>query len=1220
VTATDGRGTKGPGGARAKGAPEPRRKRRPKHTGRNGEETLGPESLYSLLAENISDVIFIADTSLKLQYISPSVSRLLLMTPEEAVTRGIAEALTEQSRRHALAALETLDRKTKASGDRLVSHTEELEMTRKDGSTVWVEARVNLMRDATGAPRHLLGVLRDVSERKRAEQALRESEEKYRDLVENLTAVIYTTDLEGNITYVSPVFENLYGHEAAAFQGRSFVDFIHPDDLEQVTNSYNRVLDGEESPMEFRLVLEWSSEVRWVRSHNKPIREENRLVGIQGFLTDITDQKLAAEALRRSEEKFRQIYEKAPLGIISYDAEGRITGMNKAALDIFGLADASQAGAPLLTDDPSLPAEARKRLRMGKPLTYQGPFDFTAARKKSHYQTTRSGTAYLNVILTSLGSTPEGSPAGYFLLVEDITKRKATEDDLKRSEERYRLVAENVWDVIFTTDLALNVTFITPSVERSLGYTVEEMLTKTAADILTASSLEVGLKFYDEEMARVKKDPSATSRSTRLEFEVMRKDGSTLWVDMRLSFLTGQDGQPTAILGVARDITQRRLAEEALRQSEERYRHFVENVDAAFYAVDRQGCLTYLSPVFELIYGQPPSDLVGKNFADFIHPDDLPDSLDRFKKAMSGRLDEPWECRMVLPGSNKVFWVQGHNRIIRQDDAVIGMQGVLVNITERKRSEEAIRYRLAFEELITSVSTQFINLSIDEIDRGIQSALEAIGVFASVDRSYIFRLCPNKTKITNTHEWCAEGMKPLMARHAEVSVDAMPWLMQRLRRLDCVTSNSVDDLPPEAQRERSIFLREGIQAMIAVPMVYGGSFVGFLGLGCTKRSKTWDDEMVVLLRIVGEIFASALERKRMETSLRESEEKNRNLVESSPDGIISVDPAGFVMDCNDAACKVLGCGRSSLIGTHVRGLLTASALETTTTYRERLIDIGIFEDEFEFVGEDGQTRVIWAKAVKPEVGTLDLRSLVYLRDVSERRRVAELKDEFIGLVSHELRSPLTVIIGAVNTALSEIDRLPRGEMRQLLNDASNEAEALSHLLGNLLELSRAQADRLILHLEPVRLQKVARDAIDKVKQQSSTHQLVLDLPKRMPMVMADQVRLERILFNLLENGVKYSPDGGEIRLFAKKQKSEVVVGVRDYGVGISPEDMGKLFQPFQRLGDPTRNHTKGAGLGLLVCRRLVEAHEGRIWVESEVGQGTTFYFTLPVRTEAAKRL
>jgi len=242
-----------------------------------------------------------------------------------------------------------------------------------------------------------------------------------------------------------------------------------------------------------------------------------------------------------------------------------------------------------------------------------------------------------------------------------------------------------------------------------------------------------------------------------------------------------------------------------------------------------------------------------------------------------------------------------------------------------------------------------------------------------------------------------------------------------------------------------------------------------------------------------------------------------------------------------------------------------------------------------------------------------ISKLEIFRDITERKRLDQLKDEFIGLVSHELRSPLTVVIGAVSTALTEGERLSPEETRQLLQDASSEAESLSHLLGNLLELSRAQADRLSLYIEPVRVENAIQDVVEKTKRQYPTHQFATKWPKKLPCVPADQLRVERILYNLLENAVKYSPKGSEVRIFAKPEKERLVIGVGDQGIGISAEDQAKIFGPFQRLEDSAAAGVKGLGLGLLVCRRLVEAHGGRIWLESEPGEGTTFFFTLPLR-------
>jgi signal transduction histidine kinase len=233
-------------------------------------------------------------------------------------------------------------------------------------------------------------------------------------------------------------------------------------------------------------------------------------------------------------------------------------------------------------------------------------------------------------------------------------------------------------------------------------------------------------------------------------------------------------------------------------------------------------------------------------------------------------------------------------------------------------------------------------------------------------------------------------------------------------------------------------------------------------------------------------------------------------------------------------------------------------------------------------------------------------------DITERKRLDQLKDEFIGLVSHELRSPLTVITGAVNTALTEAERLSPEETHQLLNDAALEAESLSHMLGNLLELSRIQADRLFLHAEATNTKKVIQGIVERIKRQSSSRQFVVDLPKKLPSVYADELRLERILYNLIENAIKYSPQGGEIRISARPEEEHLVIGVSDQGSGISPSDRSKLFEPFQRLEESRSGGIGGVGLGLLVCRRLVEAHGGQIWVESEFGKGSTFFFTIPL--------
>ena len=233
------------------------------------------------------------------------------------------------------------------------------------------------------------------------------------------------------------------------------------------------------------------------------------------------------------------------------------------------------------------------------------------------------------------------------------------------------------------------------------------------------------------------------------------------------------------------------------------------------------------------------------------------------------------------------------------------------------------------------------------------------------------------------------------------------------------------------------------------------------------------------------------------------------------------------------------------------------------------------------------------------------------RDITARKKLDQLKDEFIGLVSHELRTPITVINGCLSTVLSEWERLPQGEAQQLLRDAVLETESLSHLVENLLELSRAQAQKLTLYAEPTDIKKLVSETIKKIKRQGPSHQFATSMPDELPLIHADPLRVERILYNLLDNAVKYSPPGSKIEVKVKVEPKRLVIGVKDQGRGLSPSEQAKLFEPFQRLGQSESNSVRGAGLGLMVCRRLVEAHGGEMWVESKRGKGATFFFTLP---------
>jgi PAS domain S-box-containing protein len=267
--------------------------------------------------------------------------------------------------------------------------------------------------------------------------------------------------------------------------------------------------------------------------------------------------------------------------------------------------------------------------------------------------------------------------------------------------------------------------------------------------------------------------------------------------------------------------------------------------------------------------------------------------------------------------------------------------------------------------------------------------------------------------------------------------------------------------------------------------------------------------------------------------------------------------------------------------------------------------------EWRSVGRGGEERWLMSvgQPVKNAAGKAELYAGVVI-DITERKQAEQIKDEFIGLVSHELKTPLTVVTGAIDVAMAET--ISPEDRKALLKDAAWGAESMADIVDNLLELSRWQANRLALRTQPLDLAQVVSRVIEMSRTKTDRHTVIADVSPDLPTVNADLTRIERILDNLIDNAIKYSPNGGEVRVSVQKIQGDIVVSVRDQGIGIAPADQSRLFQAFQRLDVSSWTGIQGVGLGLVVCRRLVEAHGGRIWVESEKGSGSTFLFTLPV--------
>lgn len=271
---------------------------------------------------------------------------------------------------------------------------------------------------------------------------------------------------------------------------------------------------------------------------------------------------------------------------------------------------------------------------------------------------------------------------------------------------------------------------------------------------------------------------------------------------------------------------------------------------------------------------------------------------------------------------------------------------------------------------------------------------------------------------------------------------------------------------------------------------------------------------------------------------------------------------------------------------------------------------------------------ISAQAYRPQAYTVDdLRLLsaiasqaaVAVNSARLRKEAADaqalshlnmLKTQFISTVSHELRSPLTPIVGY--SELMMMEAYPEAQVQEMAGEINRAAVHMQQLVDDLLDLSRIESGRLKLAIQPIDLREVIAEAVRDFAGASARHHVRAEIDEPLPSLAADPVRVRQVLTNLLSNAVKYSPDGGLVLVRAHTLGDEVRVSVSDQGVGISPDKLSRLFEMFYRVDSEITRRVRGTGLGLAITKHLVESHGGRIWVESEVGRGSTFSFSLPV--------
>jgi K+-sensing histidine kinase KdpD len=230
----------------------------------------------------------------------------------------------------------------------------------------------------------------------------------------------------------------------------------------------------------------------------------------------------------------------------------------------------------------------------------------------------------------------------------------------------------------------------------------------------------------------------------------------------------------------------------------------------------------------------------------------------------------------------------------------------------------------------------------------------------------------------------------------------------------------------------------------------------------------------------------------------------------------------------------------------------------------------------------------------------------------EARQAEKMRSEVLAMLSHELRLPLTAIQGYTSALLLDEVEWGEAKRKEFLLLIDDECQNMQTMLKDILDSSLIDVDQLAIERQPVRLQNIAYDVAKEVQILTDLHNIIVDFPPDFPILEADPRWIKQVFRNILDNAIKYSPEGGLIVIRGEARPTDVVVITADQGIGISPEDLIPLFEKYFRVKSATNLHISGTGLGLPIARTIIEAHGGRVWAESKLGEGTTIYFSLPL--------
>lgn len=1120
--------------------------------------------------------------------------------------------------------------------------TVELKGLKVDGTKFDIEVSGDCIKNPNGEPGNMVFITRDITERKRVKKELVKSEESYRNLVNSINDVLYEVDYEGIIKYITPSIKFIIGIPAEEIIGTSFINYVYESDRSLILQKFRSLDHKDYAYLEYRLVNR-EGNTCWIRSSTNPIIENGKVIGGTGVLIDVTERKIAEEKILKA----KRLY-----ALLSHINQAIIHLRNKEALLMevcqisTGLGEFQVAWAGLKDKATNMIVptacngfeelflsclhpidlgnsldEKSKVLLNGKPFQSANNVENCSMHKNGACKHACKSAITMPILehgevvgAYSLYSTSPNffneeeisllheitSEIGFaFEAIEIEAKNKLAQDELRKLSS----AVEQSPVSIFITNLNGNIEYANPKSCETLGCSLNELIGKDHSYFITNETLKNDhLKIWNS----LKHGP------WKGVLQNQRKNGEYFWEMSTITPIIDPQGNATNYIAIKEDITERIKDQQALQVSENALNYAQE--------ISKMGSWEYNYVTDKLSWSNNYFRLLGFNvnefeprnevFFDMIHPGDIAFFDKKINQIYETKQPVTFEFRLVMKDGT-IKWIQNNIVPVYEGDTLITLKGVNLDITEKKQNENEIKMlSLAVEQSPVSITITDLNAHIEYVNPA----------FVSTTGYSRDELLGQRTNILNSGKFD----KAFFADLWNTIKAGQVWqgeLINKKKNGELFWENATITPIYNDKGEMSNYLavKQDI-TLRKLAEIEIKDLNANLEIKIAERTAQLEETNEVLLHEIEE-------RRAIEDSLRLKTTELQNFFDVTLDLLCIADTSGNFKKVNKAWENILGYSTIDLESRKFLEFIHPDDMPDTMEIMKLLeAQKEVINFTNRYKDKQGNYRFIEWRSVPVGkniyAAARDITDRIKFEDeIKMARQEAEqanmAKSEFLSRMSHELRTPMNSILGFAQ--LMQMSELNPGQKKGV-NHIMKSGKHLLDLINEVLDISRIEAGRLSLSLEPVQVGNIITEMMDIVRPQANARKLTLELlssENNILFVKSDKQRLKQVLLNLLNNAIKYNKPEGSVLISVEKafqngyDPALIRISVTDTGVGISKENIPKLFKPFERIG-AEKTETEGTGLGLAVVKKIMDAVGGNVGVFSTAEEGSTFWIELPL--------